>query len=532
MTQPDGEIPDSAIASLSSFAAKTQEDWDDEIRGKTTNPYTKFVSGWAGLLAGITGAANNAVNAITQIGTLIWKVGGNLIDDVGDFINSALSNASTAFANAASALGNVQETINSIVRGFTGLFGDWGFGDVETAAEAVARQQAETAASVAKLQQLNSANAQGGNSGFVDFTGLADAATMGSSFDQYYSGAGTDTLGVVGGRVTVTPGVWDAGRVCRFVYTSKATLTDSQRVSVVLATSPGKRRFGPFLSMSSYAYNFIRARVAESGTYAGIDCVQVVFDLDSFDLGCVVNGVWTKWVTVSHQFRPGAIYSLDAGSVGGSRQYRILLNGGQVYIHNEVGTTSQLGSGFRRTGGGAEWVLGSDGLGNSFPTTPGALAAFYMADNTPPEMLSSVGRAFRASTAWVTFSSVSTNYSFPSGFFDTFDYSTTDMAWSGSAGTWTVSRRGNYVVCAAVAAENGDDWGTLRLRVNGTIVALGNDGLVAGITYVLPLSPGDVVDLLYTTLASNVRVSGGPGGDYAYFQISRITPDNLEDISA
>lgn len=111
MTQPDGEIPDSAIASLSAFQAKTQEDWDDEIRGKTTVPYTKFAGGWGGLLSGILGAGNNALNAITQIGTLIWKVGGSLIDDVGDFINAALSNAATALTNSGLSLAGLESAL-------------------------------------------------------------------------------------------------------------------------------------------------------------------------------------------------------------------------------------------------------------------------------------------------------------------------------------------------------------------------------------------------------------------------------------
>jgi len=111
VTQPDGNIPDSAIGSLSEFAAKTQEDWDADIRGKTTVPYTKFSDGWGGLLSGILGAGNNALNAITQIGTLIWTVGGSIIDDVGDFINAALSNASTALTNAGLSLAGLESAL-------------------------------------------------------------------------------------------------------------------------------------------------------------------------------------------------------------------------------------------------------------------------------------------------------------------------------------------------------------------------------------------------------------------------------------
>lgn len=421
-------------------------------------------------------------------------------------------------------------TINAIVQGFTGLIGDWLFPDVESAAEAIARQQAETAASVAKLQQLNSANAQGGNSGFVDFTGLADSSTMGASFDQLYSGAGTDTLGIVGGRTGVVPGTFTADRLCRFVYNVKATLSDFQRVSMVFATSPGKRAFAFPATQTVYGYNYIRARIAETGTYAGIDCVQVIFDIDSFDLGCVVNGVWTKWITVAHKFRPGAIYSLDAGSTGGVRQYRILMNGANVYIHNEVGTISQLGTGFRDTGGGGAWEAGTDG-GSWFRAQPSAIAAFYMADNTPPAALSSIGRAFRANGSSVLFSTQGNEYTLPANFFDTFDYSTADITWDGSAGSWTVSRRGNYSINVNMGATTTAMSGCAALYVNGVRTVVGNSGMYCTISYTLPLNPNDVLTLTYLPLVANSRLYGGAGGEWTFFQIARITPDNLEDIS-
>ncbi|MCV7434807.1 DUF7257 domain-containing protein [Mycolicibacterium bacteremicum] len=422
-------------------------------------------------------------------------------------------------------------TINAIVQGFTGLIGDWLFPDVESAAEAIARQQAETAASVAKLQQLNSANAQGGNSGFVDFTGLADASTMGSQFDQFYSGAGTDTLGIVGGRTGVVPGTFTADRLCRFVFNAKTTLSDFQRVSMVFATSPGKRSFAFPATQTVYGYNYIRARIAESGTYAGIDCVQVIFDIDSFDLGCVVNGVWTKWITVAHKFRPGAIYSLDAGSTGGNRQYRILLNGANVYVHNEVGTISQLGSGYRDTGGGGAWEAGTDG-GTWFRAQPSAIAAFYMADNTPPGQLSSIGRAFRASGTTVSFNTVSTMYTLPANMFDTFDYATPDLVWNGSAGSWTIGRRGNYIVNAHMANNNTTLTGYVALFVNGVQTNSGNVGPFSTLAFAIPLMPGDVLTLGYFTGTANCRIFGRADGDITFFQVVRITPDNLEDISA
>lgn len=429
------------------------------------------------------------------------------------------------------AVAGVGNVINGIVRGFTGLLGDWLSGDVESAAEAIARQQADTAAAVATLQQLNSANAQGGNSAFVDFTGLPDSSTMGASFDQYYSGAGTDTLGVVSGRTGVVPGTFTADRLCRFVFNVKATLSDFQRVSIVFATSPGKRSFAFPATQTVYGYNYIRARIAETGTYTGIDCVQVIFDIDSFDLGCVVNGVWTKWVTVAHKFRPGAIYTLDAGSLGGNRQYRVKLNGADQYVHNEVGTISQLGAGYRETGGGGAWEAGTDG-GTWFRAVPSAIAAFYMADNSPPAQLSSVGRAFRSSGSLVNMTSLSTEYTLPASFFDTLDYATSDLTWNGTAGTWTVTRRGNYAINVNFGTNNTSTFGVPILYLNGVRSVVGNSGSYSTMSFTLPLQPGDVLSLTFFTQTSNCRLYGDTGGAWSFFQISRTTPDNLEDIAA
>lgn len=427
----------------------------------------------------------------------------------------------------------VQGTINALVQGFTGLFGfDWDASDAQSAAEAIAQQQADTASAVAKLQQLNSGNAQGGNSGFVDFTNLPDASSMGSSFTQWYSGSGSDTLGIVSGRAQLTPGTWDAGRKAYYTYTDKATLTDLQRVSVVLSTVPGKRTFGPFGNLHSYAYNYIRARVAETGTYAGVDCVMVIFDIDSFDLGFVSGGVWTKWVTVNHNYRPGAIYSLDAGTAGGARQYKVLLNGAPLLTYNEVGTLSNMGVGYRRTGGGAEWVIGSDGAGGQFNTVPGALAAFYMADNTPPVMLSSLGRAFRASSTQINFASSGTVYNLPASFFDTFDYATSDLEWDGPSGTWTVKRKGNYVVSVQLTAANTNMSGLPALNLNGATVARGNSGTASTIVYTTPLVPGDSLSVTYLPFVDNTKLFGATGGYQSFFQVARVTPDNLEDLAA
>ncbi|MEH3135345.1 MAG: hypothetical protein PGN30_10135 [Mycolicibacterium neoaurum] len=82
---------------------------------------------WNAMTSAISNAATNAVNAITQLGTLIWKVGGDFIEDVGDFINAAVSNAQTALTNTAATLANLQAGWAAF---FNGWFGSGGTGTV------------------------------------------------------------------------------------------------------------------------------------------------------------------------------------------------------------------------------------------------------------------------------------------------------------------------------------------------------------------------------------------------------------------
>jgi len=48
VTQPDGNVPDSAITSLAALAARTQEEWEDILRGRTVDPFEKFIDGFFG----------------------------------------------------------------------------------------------------------------------------------------------------------------------------------------------------------------------------------------------------------------------------------------------------------------------------------------------------------------------------------------------------------------------------------------------------------------------------------------------------
>lgn len=102
------------------------------------NPAGVLKQGWSMVMSAISGAATNAVNALTMLGTLIWKVGGSIIDDVGDFINAALANANTAVTNAGHAIAQIGSLIGKVGGSIIDDVGDFINAAVSNASTALA----------------------------------------------------------------------------------------------------------------------------------------------------------------------------------------------------------------------------------------------------------------------------------------------------------------------------------------------------------------------------------------------------------
>jgi hypothetical protein len=145
MTQPNLLMPDTAFnyGSLHDLSLKDEDDWMSELRGGVRSPFLKFedfvqsafhvINGFASLIAHVGGeiaedvadfintAIANATNALNQIGTLIWKVGGTVIDDVGDAIKGTaitLGNLTDDLLhNAAAVIGAIPQHLISGLNG-------------------------------------------------------------------------------------------------------------------------------------------------------------------------------------------------------------------------------------------------------------------------------------------------------------------------------------------------------------------------------------------------------------------------------
>ncbi|MGB0877544.1 MAG: DUF7257 domain-containing protein [Mycobacterium sp.] len=308
MTQPNQFVPEGAAnaTSLAAFAGMTEDDWKERQR------------------ATISASLGKAQEGFSSIGA------------------------------------DIATTIDNIVKGLFGWSGaSWRH---EDALRALEDQAATTAALSAAILGLDPGAV------FIDFAELNDASTLGADWDQTYSGSGTGTWGIEGGRAT-WDAVHDAPRSCVAVYNAGVTTGNYQTVAASMATSPF------WFNTTAQARNRLFGRMNAAGTS------YVYADLGKYDfeLGCVVSGVKTVWELLPFaSFKSNAVYWLECGTDSGERVFRILEDTTVLLEHTEVGTTSQLGNDYRYCG------MGVSAYATIFGTSsPGRVSAFAFSSTTP-----------------------------------------------------------------------------------------------------------------------------------------------------
>lgn len=293
MTQPDRLIPNDAVnkGSMAAYAAKTQQDWEEERRAAVTQRLTPARAGFQ-------------------------KIGQ-------DF----------------------STIIDNLVKGFFGWTGS-GFRH-EDSAQALADQAAATAAlsaAVTALQNNQNNQAVGGTAEFIDFSPRSDSSSLGGDFTQTYSGSGSGLWGIVSGRAAWIS-VNDAPRSCVAVYNAEQTTTDYQMVGASFATSP------MWFNAAAQARNYLFGRMNSSGT----SYVYADFGKYDVELGCVVSGVKTVFAAeTDFSFKSNALYWLRTGTVGGLRIFQVLEGTTPIITHTEVGSTSMVGASYRYCGTGVK----------------------------------------------------------------------------------------------------------------------------------------------------------------------------------
>ena len=409
----------------------------------------------------------------------------------------------------------VQTTSNDLVNMLFGWLG--GGYPRETAQQALADQRAAVAtlsASVAALQAHQVHRGYAGNSEVIDFSTRPDATSLGSDFTQTYTGVGTGLWGITSGKAVWQP-VNNNPRGCVAVYNAEQTTTDYQIVGATFATAP-MIVYSLLFFPVAYAYNFLFARANAAGT----SMVYAMFSKTAVELGCVVGGVQTTWATELISFKANGIYWLECGTSGGARIFRVLDGTVPLITHTEVGTTSQLGSGFRYAGAGVDPF--QDGL---FTYFPGEITAWTYADNTPPTFVGSGAYMYRTSLGGVGVS-LGTNL-LPNNFFGVIGDHTGDITIDTVTGKFTVSHDGWYTVTARILTAANNFALNLVLYKNGVAYLHGGTGYspvpsaVAGIWTTVYLEVGDYIQLGYESSVTIGGVMlGSTGGNKTYFGIT------------
>ncbi|WP_143817363.1 hypothetical protein [Mycolicibacterium sp. 018/SC-01/001] len=356
---------------------------------------------------------------VFKIQDLIEALSGVEDGDTADF--------GTAWANHRA---EVRASVDNLV---TGLFGWIGTGfdndDQAQAIQDVAATIAGLSASVTALQNSRNNQSVGGLGTVVDFTSMP-TGSLPSTFTLGYTGS-AGTLQVANGVGAYWSSSGNSNRTCNFTFNDLETATDYQKIWLAFGSSPEWR------NSSTYAVNEIHGRKNAAGdTY-----VFASMSKYTAQIGCVVGGARTVFVTKStgFSFKSNGLYALECGTVGGLRTYRLLEGSTVVLAHTEAGTTSQLGAGYRLSGGSV--TAAGIPLGQ---LSPGTIAAFALSDNQATTLVGSFARMYRSSTTAV---GISSGYNqLPANFFDNAGGNTEDLSYDLATGGWTVANDGNYWV--------------------------------------------------------------------------------------
>ena len=337
------------------------------------------------------------------------------VRDIGTLINTMIS--------------DTRKTIDAIVKNLFNWDGN-GFtlGNLEGSVADQAATTAALSAAVATLQSVQDNYGSGGISAVVDFSSRANASTLGSDFSQTYSGPGSTTWGISGGRTAVTV-VNDDYRTCLARYNVAPTTSDYQIVMSAFAGSP------EWFNNTAKGHNLFLGRMNAAGT----EFVYADLDKYWFELGCVAGGVKTIFhlETGGFSFKGNGIYSLRLGTPGSPRIFQVMEGSLPLYTHVEVGTTSMLGATHRHAGMGETTY--ASGLGAQRPAPVGAWA---YGDNLPPSVPGSGFTMYRASTTPVKV--VSGGSVMPANFYDTPGSASSDFIMNLTDASVVVEYAGHY----------------------------------------------------------------------------------------
>lgn len=307
----------------------------------------------------------------SQVGTAITTGGTEKVgplQEAGNFLQTKWSDLVNTITGAVNAFTGVGDNVDGTA--WDGTAAALGFSDqastVGGLSDAVQKIQADIAAS-------------GGVSAVINFSGRANSSSLGSDFNQFYSGPGSSTFGITNGRA-IRQYNFGSERQCIALYNVTDTNTDYQQVGSSYPT--GNETWAFDRNQDPRVYLVARSD-ASATTY-----VFVELWAQRLVMGCYVSGTrYVFFTDTSFRFTSGSAYWLIAGTASGVRTFQLWKGSTPVAMNTGSGTTttytdvssiSQYGAGYRYGGLGLR-----DMASGLLHVRPAETSAWVLTDRIP-----------------------------------------------------------------------------------------------------------------------------------------------------
>lgn len=530
MTQPDGVTPSESAnyGSLSVWGAKTQGDWEAEIKAPYTHTYTNVLEG---LFGGIIHAGSLALSIVSEVVRAILGL-----------------DPTTFFVSIDQALASLTHFFSQIINGFVGIFS----GAVGVAGKTVtdifsaiggffgAIVSGLTGVSAVNNVAASAWDVHIGADGIRQTVGNLQSEVQAMKFDllppggikyvdsaatSYPSGWGPNWTPAPGNTGTVYVGTggfsWAKGginqaRQYRATYNAGKTSTNKQVVGMVLWTLMEKPLSAGLVGGS----NWLFARVSDDWQ----SFIYIRLYYNKVELGCYVDGVQHIWDTVLGNASAGSLWELQAGTEDDDYEILVYQNRQTVCDYTDSAHVSKLGGGY--LSGGMGMLSDPRPAGEA---APGAVAQWSLRDLAPPAILGSALRVRNRSSTALTIPGGGIVSSIPNGYFDDVDYCSSDITWNAAITQATISTEASYQVEFSVLF-NADE-STARTYpalfqnsdiIGGQLLASTPNRSAFG-AFTTYCRPGDIISpALAIVTAGNINVVGDSLGQLSWLTITKV----------
>lgn len=423
--------------------------------------------------------------------------------------------------------------IRTIIRNFTqGWTGnnqvDFSLDDLFNTAFQAKREQTQMQAAIAQLKADVTAN---NNSGKTLLVTVSDYGTTFPSVLTVFDTSGGGTLTNDGDTLEFSK---DTGRKL-FSYNVEALATDFFEVSLIVPRPLGTT-WGSYGDRAIY---FLGRGDATWDNY----CVARL-NGNKLRIGAVIAGtstidspLWFDAVTGGNEvtITPGSYMTFRGGTSAGVNVFQFLVNNQPAATFVDTDNDGLVGEDYRWTGAGLE------NENNDVLNRVANISHFMANDNAPAPVVGSFASMCRLSTSLVAV--LSGTNELPDSFFDFVTENSTDISYSLTDGTFTVSKPGSYLISATLRC--GGSWPNhvqLVSFVDGiagkhmsadfgyTSNALGGTQLPDAVHGSVPLQlqAGDSVSIGYLSDGGTPNALRGEAtGNYTHFTIMGTGSNNV-----